>query len=464
MLDKYLKNNNVVKVVALVIGVLLWVGVHMDSDAPVSSSTKTDIKEQYNRNVSVTAKYDQDEFMLRSINPSEVTVLVQWRENTFRKLDVSNMTVEADLTGLEEGKHTVPLRVKGVTGAVSSEAIPQTVQVTLERMHNKQVPVVITTAGTPVEGFKAGEPVVTPNRVNVEVPDSMMDLVETARAEISIDGADATTKKQVKLSAYDKNGKPLELKVNPSVVDVEVPVTSPFKQMPLQIKLIGEPGPGYAVASYHQEPPMITVYGPQKVLDSMEFYEGPQIDLTNRSSTVKETFNLSTKTGVLRIEPAKVEVRVEIVASTTRTFDNVAIKLIGDNPGYGSKLALDTGSIQAVLEGAPNVLNALTAEDVQPVVDISNLAPGEHIVPVTINLPIYVKKPAQTITAKVIVTDIDGTSTDNGGGATPVIGTVPPTPGATETATPTPGPSGGAEEEEDADAVSGAAGGDGASP
>ncbi|WP_052339323.1 YbbR-like domain-containing protein [Gorillibacterium massiliense] len=448
MLDKYLKNNNVVKVVALIIGILLWVVVHMESDTPATQSANAELKEQYYKNVSVTAKFDEEQYTLKSITPADVTVQVQWRENTFRKLNVSNMSVEADLTGMTEGTHTVQLRVKGVTGASSSEAIPQTVRVVLEKIHTKQVPVVITTTGTPAEGFKAGEPVVKPNRVNVEVPDSLLDQLDSARAEINIADVNSTVTKQVKLVAVDKNGKQLDLQVSPTIVDVEIPITSPFKQMPLQIKLVGEPAPGYAVASYEQDPAMITVYGPQNVLDAMEFYEGPQIDLTDLTSTMKKKIDVPAKTGVLKVEPAKVEVNVEIVASTTKEFD-IPIKLIGTNAGYNSQLAADTTSIHAILEGAPNVLAALNAEDVQAVVDISNLAPGEHVVPVTINLPMFVKKPTQAYTAKVLVTALSGTKTDNGGGVSPVIGTAPPSSGAGASneagATPSPTPNSGSE-------------------
>jgi hypothetical protein len=40
--------------------------------------------------------------------------------------------------------------------------------------------------------------------------------------------------------------------MNPQVVDVEVPITSPFKTIPLQLKITGEPLKEYAIAFGHQ--------------------------------------------------------------------------------------------------------------------------------------------------------------------------------------------------------------------
>jgi YbbR domain-containing protein len=230
------------------------------------------------------------------------------------------------------------------------------------------------------------------------------------------------------------------------VVDVEVPVTSPFKQMPLQVKLIGEPAPGYAVAAYTQNPELVTVYGPQDLLDKMDFFDGLQIDISGMKDTLKKTFDLPHKPNVLRVEPAKVEITVEITPSVTKTLDNIPVRMIGKNDGYTAKLAPDTTALKVTLEGAPGVLDALKSQDVQAVVDISNLAPGMHELPVTLNLPTFIKKPAQEFQAKVEVSPASGTkpSTTAKPVTGPLSGAGSPIPSANPEPAPTPGPSRGA--------------------
>ena len=63
-----------------------------------------------------------------------------------------------------------------------------------------------------------------------------------------MDKAQAAVTKQVRLQAFDKDGKEVTLNINPSVVDVEVPITSPFQTIPLQMKINGDPPKGFAIA------------------------------------------------------------------------------------------------------------------------------------------------------------------------------------------------------------------------
>ncbi|WJH36453.1 CdaR family protein [Paenibacillus sp. CC-CFT747] len=71
---------------------------------------------------------------------------------------------------------------------------------------------------------------IKPNRVQVTVPESRLEEVDAAKADISVDKATGNISKQVKLTVYDKAGKPIEGIVNPQLVEVEVPVTSPLSR------------------------------------------------------------------------------------------------------------------------------------------------------------------------------------------------------------------------------------------
>lgn len=408
-MDKWLRSNNVVKVVAVLISVLLWVVVHMDSqnNAPTSSSPIT--KDVSINNVSVTVNYDKDQYNIVSMDPPEVTVLLSGtNEAALKKMNTNTFKIEADLTDRGAGTHSVVLRAVGTTSIIPSavhvEIVPQTVRVVLEEKQKKEVPVVINVTGTPAPGYKAGQPVIKPNRVHVTVPSSMLDQVESARAEVSVDKATGVVSKQVKLVAYGKDGKPIDGTVSPQVVDVEIPITNPFKTMPLPIKTVGRPAAGYAVASLQQKIDQVTVYAPQDVLDKLDFYDGLQVDLNGLTEDKTFTLDVPLKEKVTQVDPAKIEIKVSVVPSQTRTVDNIPLRIVGQSEGYTTTLvAPDNQAISAMIEGAPALLNGLKLQDVQAIVDVSNLPPGKHEVAINLSLPAFLMKAAQQPELKATV-------------------------------------------------------------
>jgi YbbR domain-containing protein len=279
----------------------------------------------------------------------------------------------------------------------------------LEEKVKKEVPVTINVTGKPATGLKAGQPIIKPNRVIVTVPSSRENDVDTVKADINVDNAQSPVSKQVRLTAYDKNGRKMEsASIDPPVVDVEVPITSPFTTVPLQLKLVGEPPRGFSVASLTKNIDKVTVYGPQDLIDRMEFYEGPTINLTDLKENKDFSLDIPLKNNITQVEPAKVEVKVEIVPSAFKTLDGVPFSIIGQNDGFETKVVFpETGKLSVAVEAAPAVLEKLKATDIQAILDVSNLPPGRYELPVTLNLPSFVKKgPQQDLKATVeIVAD-----------------------------------------------------------
>lgn len=393
-MDKWLRNPNVVKVVAVVLAVLLWFVVHLDVNSSTEVSNPS-LRSEKIHNVKVSAAgYDTSKYHIVSIDPPEVTVVLKGRDSAIKRIDTSNFNIIVDLANEPPGTLYLPAKPnRPLPAGVSVEIVPDRVKVVLEEKQRKEVPVVIHVSGTPAEGYKAGQPIVNPQRVHVTVPSSMLDLVELARGEISVDKANAAVKKQVKLVAYDKNGKVIEGSISPHVVDVEVPITVPFKTMPLQIKWIGLPAKGYAIASVQQSVDEVTVYGPQQALDKMDFYEGFQLDINDIKEDKTWTLNIPLKNNVAQVDPAQVEIKLNVVPAVTKTLENVPITISGLNDGMTVKwITPEAGVFNVTVEGAPAVIDKLKLQDVQAIVDASNLPQGKHEVPVTLSLPAFVKK------------------------------------------------------------------------
>lgn len=424
-MDQWLRNTNVVKIVALAIGILLWAVVRNDGSS-VTGTTGLEYVEQQIGNVSVTPKYDDSTFFVESIDPPQVSVTLSGRESALKKLmNTGNFSVELDLTKVGKGEHVLPLTPVGFPSNVAVKITPANVKVVVDEKGNKSMPVTINVTGIPGVGLKAGQPVVKPKQVTVSVPSRIYDKVDSVRADVNVEKATSAVTKHVTLQAFDKDGKVIETAtISPAVVDVEVPITSPFTLVPLQIKLVGEPPRGYAVSSVRQSTDKVTVYGAQNVLDRMEFYEGPQVDLTNLKADQEFVLSLPMHNNVKQLDPDKVTVNVSIVPSVTKTLEAIPLSFVGQNDGFDTKVVLpESGQLNLTVEGAPAIIEKLKSQDVQAILDVSNLPPGKHEVPVTWNLPTFVKKgPMQDFKATVEISAKAGEVKPTGAGsATPAL-------------------------------------------
>jgi YbbR domain-containing protein len=391
-MDKWLRNTNVVRVVALAIGILLWVVVRMDENSGTGTTPLSDREETIN-NVTITKVYDETLYHISVMEPSNAQVILRGKDSAVKKVTSSNgYRIELDLTKVSEGDHYIALTAVGFPSTVDVEIVPRTVRVVIEELQKKEVPVTINLNGTPASGLKAGQPIIKPNRVYVTAPTSMLEDVDSVRGEVSVEQASSAITKQVKLQAFDKNGKELTVAMNPQVVDVEIPITSPFMTIPLQMKLNGQPAAGFAISKIVQMPDKVTIYGAQEVVDKIEFYEGPQLNLQDLKETKEYTLDIPLRNKVTQIDPAKVTVRVEIVPSVTKVLDNIPITIIGQNDGFNTKVILpENGRVNITLEGAKEIMDLLKIQDVQAIVDVSNLPPGQHELNVSLNLPSFVK-------------------------------------------------------------------------
>jgi YbbR domain-containing protein len=400
-MDKWLRNSNVVRVIALVLGILLWVVVRLDNHS-VPGGMNASLPEKKIYGVSITAVYDQTKFNIAAMEPTEVQVTLRGKESAIRRLKSDSYQVVLDLTNYTAGTHNLALRPEGFPNGVEVEIYPPSARVTLEEMSAKVVPVVVLVAGSPADGYKAGQPIISPSRVHVTVPASRIEEIDSVKGEISVDGATANVTKQVKLAAFNKMGQEIDGVITPAVVDVEVPITIPFKTMPLQIKMVGQSPPGYAVSTFAKNVDQVTVYGPQEVLDGLEFYDVLQIDLSALRKDEIFSLDIPLKPNITKVEPSKVEIHMSVVPSVTKRFESVPLTVIGANTEFETRLIdPDDAQIGLEVEGAPSIIHALTLQDIQAIVDVSHLQVGQHIVPVKLNLPTFVNRSGDEITVTV---------------------------------------------------------------
>lgn len=109
------------------------------------------------------------------------------------KISKLGIYIPLDLTGAAEGETTFELftsDIKVPERITVTRVSPSSVTVVLERIIKKKVRIVVPVEGTPKEGFKALEPVVNPDSIEIKGPRSKVERINSLKtASVSVEGA-----------------------------------------------------------------------------------------------------------------------------------------------------------------------------------------------------------------------------------------------------------------------------------
>lgn len=391
-MDKWMKNNNFNKILALVFGVILWTIVHVDT-APTNQTTVS-TQSKIIENVKIEQVGIDNEKYVYTFDADSVRMEVRGKNSdlNFKLSDAYNVMV--DLSDVGPGDTTLPLNYDLPSGVSLVEMIPSEVNVHVELRNTKSFPVTLVINGTPAEGYQLGTAVIDPAEVEVTLPASELGNVSKIQGTLELDGDSANiTEKKVKLAAYDSSGNEIKNAViEPSTVSVELPVTLPFKSLPLDVSFTGRLPGSLVLSRVTPEVDTVTAYGSEEVLAGLSSYEA-SLDLSSIKSAGTEQIKLELKPpeGTAKIEPAAVSVTVSVAQIGERTMENIPIKLEGVGSGLTAVVTDPAAkAITLTLSGAPTLLDQLDQDNISVVADVGGLAAGVHQVSLQISMPRFI--------------------------------------------------------------------------
>lgn len=385
-MDKWFQNQNVMKVIALLLGLALWLVVNDEANLFQEREASNIVS-----NVPLKALYDEDQFQIRGL-PETISLLAQGPIPSMKRVDSSRLEAFIDLDDKTAGTYSdVPIQVdkKGLPG-VEVKPNPQTVDVVLEEKRSKTVSVEVEVIGKPADDFKTGKPVVDPAKVQVRGSKEDLDRVKEVKAFVNVEGKTETISQSVSLDVYGEEGRIQGLDVEPASVHVEVPLINNGKSVPLSLEEIELPADGYAVADLSIKPNRVTVFGPNSYLKGLKNYPGPRVDLSDLKKDRTWELPVSVSGEATEVDPKKVTVQAEIVKGTEKRVEDIPIDIRGQEEGYDVEIK-GPDRLDATLFGAPARLDNTDEKDVNLSVEVADLSPGQHQLPVQVELPDYIR-------------------------------------------------------------------------
>lgn len=362
---------------ALALAITIWI-LAVNSTDPVDKKT-------YPVGIPVEIVGMDTDLVITNEIPQEVTVSLSAPTSLWQTLIDSPELIHAsiDLTGLREGTYELDVEVEVDAKPVKVETIgPASMQVILEPLYSKYLPIQLVQPSQPAVGYEAGEPVLSHSYATVSGPASLISEITEIRAIIDVSQANQDIDRNIILAAYDENGIVVEnVTIDPGQIHVNLPITQRggYRNVTVKAIVTGQIASGYRLTNISVSPLTVTVYSADPtIVNSLPGYVETQplnINGADKDRTESLPLNLPAGVSVVGESTIKISVTVSPIQGSI-TLNNSTIELVGLNPEYS--VIISPEIVDVILSGPLPILDDLNASDVRVILDLTDLQPGTY--------------------------------------------------------------------------------------
>ena len=378
-------------VLSLALALSLWLFVN-ERENPKQVET-------FNSAVPIKFVNVPDGLAIANASETSVRVQVEGTQNDITKLRVDDFDASVNLGGFQKGVASVVVSVKPPNSNVNiADVTPLHVDVTLEDLRTKEVPVKVSLVGTPQLGFAAGDQTTNPTSVTVSGAESLVALVDSAVAEVPLTGLRVDIDdERVTLKPRDvRGGEISRVTTNPetaraSVKLVQTDFSSEFTVTPT---IRGAPAAGYNITGVTVDPNTVIVTGPKDVLQNIDAVRGistEEISVADQRADVVRQVDLALPDRARLQTNARVSVHISIAPARGEFSYGTAPQLRNVRAGLAATFAQP--SVIVTLSGDLPTLQAVAPESIVVTVDATDLGPGLYSITPQVQAP-----PGTTVT------------------------------------------------------------------
>lgn len=411
-------SNIPLKILAVIISFIAWIVITNISDP----SKKVTID-----NVAVSMKnYSSlsDKGYAHESISGYVSVEVKGPKSVVESLDETDFEayVDFDDFDMKSDKHSVDIKVKCKDKEVSKHIKILTSKnkdnsISVYKKVDKEIPIDIIFSGNLDSGYVVGDYGISRNIVVVSGMDNVVNKIKSASISLDLSTIDEKVSKEIvekiAIDFYDADGNVVNMNnVETSLKEVTFHMDI-FQEKWISVNYTVEGTPAEGYHKLGESPNLTTI----KVV-APDFSAGTKIVLPKGTinidgATDEKEFKLDLKkylpegyTITSSIKELVVKVDIEKYISKVIDIPVAKIKIAGLNNNYQYEITtVDNRNVLSVtINGYEDEIGALTLEDINPSIDISNKAPGTYGITVSLTVP-EEGTVATTYTVKVVVSE-----------------------------------------------------------
>jgi len=339
----------------------------------------------------VNAIYNEELYVVEGLPNTVDITLVGQRRHIFLAKQSPSKGVSVDLTGLKPGNHKVSLKYSQRLRSLDYKLDPSQVTVTIYEKVSETRSLTVDVLHRDSLDSKLYIDNIELDRTNIIIKGAEYKLkkVATVKALVDVNNisnpkAGDLTLKDVPLVAYDTDGKVVDVEVVPKTVDAKITITSPSKDIPIEIVPKGNLAFGKSIKSMDTSISKVTVYGEQEAVDKIDKLT---VDIDVKDLDSNKDFNVTLKKpkGITELSDKTITIKVVIDNSITKEFDNISITTENLDSKYKVQaLSEDDIKVTVVVKGSEDIVKNVDATSIKAYIDLKKYGVGEYEVPVKV--------------------------------------------------------------------------------
>ncbi len=318
--------------------------------------------------------------------PNSIAITLSAPQSVWTNLLNTQSPIRAvvDLSSLEAGEHEVEVQVQIAARPVQIVSYsPRTLDIKLESLLARVLPVQLITHGDLAVGYQAENPVLNVEQVTISGPASQVELVDRVQATLDITQAVENITRTIDLIALDVNGNRLDtVTITPDQVTVDQNITQKYgyRNVIVSVQVEGQVADGYRMTNISVFPLAVTVFSPNPdiVNELPGFVQTKPFNLEGLKDDVDVSMQLDLPEGVSVVgDKTTVLVRVSVAAvQSSLPVANIPIEVIGLPANLKAVLAPET--VTLILSGPLPELDLIQLSDIRVTLDLTGYRIGTY--------------------------------------------------------------------------------------
>jgi YbbR domain-containing protein len=249
---------------------------------------------------------------------SDVNVRIGGDQNTLDSLNPGVLTVTVDWAAVNRaGTYAIPMSITSSQPNIELIAPPTSVQVDLDALANKSVPVTISITNQPPVGYVRGAELATPSTVTVTGPERELVSI-TASVTVNLTAQKANYQQFLPVLLYAKGVRLNNVGVAPTDISVSITITAYLttKEVAVYPRTDGSPSPGHYLIGIVVTPITVIATGSRDLLNSLASVSTASIALNGVFGSYTVTVTIVAPPGVT-LSQSKVIVTIEMASVPT---------------------------------------------------------------------------------------------------------------------------------------------------
>ena len=377
-------------VIAILTAIVLWVYVDNQVATDATMNVK-DVPVEFTGEDTILAGKN---LMLLSGYDTTIDLKLEGPRRVLWQMNTDAIRLVADTSGIETtGVQTLtytpvyPDNVSRNSISIKS-ASAYTVTVTVGELYTKEVPVYCDVNGEVAEGYFMGDLEMDVSTLVLRAQREDLLNVSYAKVEVNAGGATRTLIQALEYTLYAYNDVPVEnsnIRSATKLVQITLPVRT-MKVIPLRIELVGTPEDAAENVQYAISPTAVGVIGEEDTLAVIDSIVLDRIYAEDIAGYQTFSYDIKAPVGTTLAADAETVASVTVIVNGAKEVMLKVEDITCENVAEGLKAAADT-SFNVTVWGMTDVIDAMTAEDLQVRVDLADVTEtGTYELPAIVTL------------------------------------------------------------------------------